>query len=442
MALPDRHRHFDGPADEPTADQPLFRPEALESQRTQWLGPVMLEPKRYHSVLILLVVAACTAVILVLVFGTYTSKVRLRGWLVPESGLARISAPQNGVIGPVLVREGQTVTKGTPLLSLSAEVRSRALGGSREEAVRQLAARKNSFVDATARHAGLSEQQKGDLERRIAILESEYAHLTKEVDYQRARVSIAQQTLERERRMRARDLISLTRLQRTEQESLDASSRLETTERARQALHRERMHLSSQLAELPLRTQLQLNEIERSISALDQDLAEAESKREIIVVAPSDGTITTIQAQSGSAAQAGAPLLTLVPLGSPLVAQMFASSRGTGFIHSGQVVHLRHRAYPFQKFGFYSGQVTNVSRAALSPSELSPQLAGLSSMFAANEPIYQVMVGLNSQTVMAYGQSMPLQPGMEVEADILVDTRRLIEWAFEPLFSITGRLAK
>jgi membrane fusion protein len=31
-----------------------------------------------------------------------------------------------------------------------------------------------------------------------------------------------------------------------------------------------------------------------------------------------------------------------------------------------------------------------------------------------------------------------LQPGMQLEADVLIERRRLIEWVLEPLFTLTG----
>jgi len=42
--------------------------------------------------------------------------------------------------------------------------------------------------------------------------------------------------------------------------------------------------------------------------------------------------------------------------------------------------------------------------------------------------------------VMAYGKRVTLQDGMELEVDILIDTRRLYEWVLEPVYSVTGKL--
>ena len=56
------------------------------------------------------------------------------------------------------------------------------------------------------------------------------------------------------------------------------------------------------------------------------------------------------------------------------------------------------------------------------------------------EPAYRVTVVLESQVVKAYGQDLPLQAGMIVDADIWLDRRRLYEWVLDPLYSVLGRV--
>jgi membrane fusion protein len=75
-----------------------------------------------------------------------------------------------------------------------------------------------------------------------------------------------------------------------------------------------------------------------------------------------------------------------------------------------------------------------VSRNPLPAAEM-----GFTPVDGTREPLYRIKVALDGQTVSAYGRAEALQPGMQVEADILLDRRRLIEWIFEPLLSLAGR---
>ena len=97
---------------------------------------------------------------------------------------------------------------------------------------------------------------------------------------------------------------------------------------------------------------------------------------------------------------------------------------------------MRYAAYPFQKFGQYDGEVTQVSRTALAPSELPPQLA----LPAHAEGLYRITVRLATPHVMAYGRPQSLTAGMQLEADVMQERRRLVEWVFEPLIALGRKL--
>jgi membrane fusion protein len=104
-----------------------------------------------------------------------------------------------------------------------------------------------------------------------------------------------------------------------------------------------------------------------------------------------------------------------------------------GFVQPGQVVRLRYEAYPYQKFGTQQGHVLAVSRSPLG----APELAALSlpAQAPGSEPLFRITVGLDAPI-----RTMPLGPGLRLQADVLLERRRLIEWLFEPLLGLQGRL--
>ena len=133
--------------------------------------------------------------------------------------------------------------------------------------------------------------------------------------------------------------------------------------------------------------------------------------------------------------QAGQPLLSLLPGNGTLEAELLVPSRAIGFIEPGDKVLLRYQAYPYQKFGHQQGTVARISRSALNQTEL--QILFGSSV--QGEPMYRVTVRLAKQVITAYGKPELLKPGMTLEADVLGEKRPLIEWVFEPLYSLKGR---
>ena len=182
----------------------------------------------------------------------------------------------------------------------------------------------------------------------------------------------------------------------------------------------------------------------RNISVLELARADAAARREIVVTAPHDGTVTAIYAIAGAYANATVPLLSIVPSDSQLEAHLYGPSRAIGFIEPGQRVLLRYSAFAYQRFGHYEGVVSHISRTAVAPGELPPQIATVSSLTSAvpgspTEPIYRITVALRSQHAIAYGQPLALQPGMLLEADVALEKRRLYEWVLDPLFALTGK---
>lgn len=423
------------------AASPLFRPEALAARQNQWMGTVLLQSGPIYSVFAWLALAAVAALVALLTFGSFTRKTPATGWLAPPQGLSRIVAPQPGVVSAIAVKEGVFVRKGAPLLTISAEVQSEALVATRQEIVERLTSRRDSLADSKTVQDALFVQQQRDAARRVQALTNELKFSDKELALQRARLDLSRQMLARETEMRARGLIPLPRLQRTKQDELDQAGRLQAMERARSGLERELAAAKGQTIELPLRRDTTIGEINRNVSGLEQELAEAEARRKIVLIAPQDGIVSSLQAELGGAVGTAVPLLTIVPGNAALQAHLFVPSRGIGFLKPGQKVQLRFQAFPYQKFGFQEGTVVAVSRSATSPSDLPPHLSGTTAtpINGTAEPVYRVTVDLPRQSVQAYGSATPLQAGMRVDADIFIESRRLIEWVFDPLFTITGK---
>jgi membrane fusion protein len=420
-------------------NQPLFRREVLAEKQTGWLGPVLLAPRMSHRLFTLFAVITAAAILGLLFFGSYTRKARVNGWLVPQQGVMRVSTPQAGVVTELQAREGSHVRKGMPLLVISTELQSATLGATQEEIARRLSSRHDSLVSERGLQLERYTAQKSALENRLAALRAELGQIDAEIELQRVRVRLAETSANRQRQVRERGFVSEEQVQQAEQSKLDYALKLQDLERTRAGAERERVAMEGELSDLPLRYQAQKAELERSISALEQELAETEARRKIVIPAPQDGTVTGIQAELGSNANVSVPLLSIVPDSSTLDAQLFSPSRAIGFVRPGQRVLLRYQAYPYQKFGHYEGEVASISRSAVSPEELPPQMSGLSNLYGSREPFYRITVNLARQSVTAYGEVVPLQPGMLLEADVVLERRRLVEWMLEPLYTLTGK---
>ncbi|MEL7041549.1 MAG: HlyD family efflux transporter periplasmic adaptor subunit [Pseudomonadota bacterium] len=147
-----------------------------------------------------------------------------------------------------------------------------------------------------------------------------------------------------------------------------------------------------------------------------------------IIRAPIDRKITGLQARVGEQSVSGMPLGVILPEDSLLIAEVYLPSRAIGFVETGQLVNIQYDAFPYQKFGIAYGEISQVASTAQLPREI-----GVAS--PTGETIYRVSISLEEQSISAFARRVPLQAGMELTADLMLENRRLIEWLLEPFVS-------
>jgi membrane fusion protein len=411
----------------------LFRREALESRQQDWLGTVQLVRPVSLTVLTIAIVVAAVAVAALLVEGRYTRKARVTGFLVPDRGVIRLMPPQAGTVLESHVAEGRVVHAGDVLFVLAVD-RATPKGDAVQNS---FSSRERSLKDAAQQQFVLQQAQASAIDQRLADMRRELASLDAEADLQAQRLLLAQQAQARLEALRNDNFVSAAQVQAKAEELLGLRAQVQNTETQRAAQRREIGTLEAQRRELPLKGQAQRGEIDRDLAQLAQQTAERDAQQRIVVRASQDGVISAVLAEPGQSVSPASALASLVPARSHLQAHLFAPSSAVGFVRASQSVLLRYQAFPYQKFGHQVGQVVQVSRSPLQAAELAslPLQGG-----ASSEPLYRITVALDQQTVAAYGEPQPLSPGMQLEGDVQLDRRRLIEWIFEPVLGLAGKV--
>jgi membrane fusion protein len=416
----------------------LFRSEVLTHRERDWLGSIQLIRPVSLAVLTALALLVAVAVGAYLTLGEYTRKARVSGYLVPDRGVIRLVSPQPATVIESHAVEGRTVRRGDVLFVLA--VGQATLSGDTQAAVQSSIASRTLSLQGAARQRGLLEQtQLAAVDRQVDQMQREFESMKLESDLQRQRLVLAEQAQAQYESLRNDNFVSSAQVRTKAEEVLNVRAQLQGLERQRAARLREIAALQAQRRELPLQAQSAQGAIDRDLAALAQQAAETEARQRIVVRAPQDGIVSGVLAAPGQTVTPAIALASLLPADAKLQAQLFAPSSAVGFVRANQQVQLRYQAFPYQKFGHQAGEVVQVSRSPLQASEL----AGLSlpaSLSASGEPLYRITVTLDRQSVSAYGQAQALSPGMQLEADVLLDRRRLIEWLFEPVLGIAGRV--
>jgi HlyD family secretion protein len=217
---------------------------------------------------------------------------------------------------------------------------------------------------------------------------------------------------------KARDAIELAQ---------DLKAQLSTTQGLQATIAAQDKKIAALTSNFRNQLQAERTEVLGQLGKLEQDGRKLAFKRELLELrAPQAGVVKDIATTTlGAVVQPGMVLLTLVPKGERLLAEVQVRNEDVGFVQPGQAVRLKVAAYPFQKYGLLEGRVQTVAADAQT-SETS-----------ARQPVaqgYRALIRLQSQTLDS-GQAKPLalESGMQVVAEIHQGTRSVMEYLLSPL---------
>jgi membrane fusion protein len=410
----------------------LFRREAIEARRRRLWGEVRLSQPPSLLAWSVTLGGTALAILGALAFGSHVRKETVGGYLSPEGGMVQLAAPRAGRITRVLVREGERVSVNAPLIEFSGESTGAQTG---QVLAAQLAQVEQQLT---------SVRQRGDASE--STLRAEQARLRHQLAAQLARRELLAQRIadqaelvrfSGERSARLDSLadsgyLSRVQLDERRQQFLAQRGELRALEGEAAAVQGGIEELRSQVREWPARLAALHAGTELELSTLLQKRIELSSARRFVERAPVAGIVASLQAAPGQVPAANAPLLSLMPEGATLLAELLVPTRAAGFIRPGDEVRLQIEAFPFERFGFVMGHVISAPRSVLKPGEfLAP--------IEIREAVYRVRVALGRDHVIAYGRRLPLQPGMVLRADIVIDRRPLWRQLVDPLLAAARR---
>jgi membrane fusion protein len=417
--------------------QGLFRQEAIDAQTTPSLGTVRLATPVSHQVWTLAALGVAAAILAWLFVGHYTRREHVSGSLVPQAGLLSVTARSAGIVTKIDVVEGAEVHAGDVLLTLSGERSSASMGDTSAAISTQLHQQQTRLRSDLADAQHLANEQADDLRMQQRMLQQQMQQLDAQSSIEQHQANDLSALLLRLQALGTKGYVSTLDIQQQRTQELDAEQQIKALARQHSESKQQWSSLGDQLTQLPLTTAARLNDLRRQMAQNEQTLAQNEADRATVLRAPENGVVSSVLIKPGQVVAAGQSLLAVMPQGSPLQAQLLVPSSAIGFVHVGTDVVLHYQAFPYEKFGVQHGSVVSISRSALTPSEVTTLLG----QQPPPEALYRVQVQLAVEHIEAYGKLEPLKPGMALDADMLLDKRRMIEWIFEPLYGMAHRYA-
>ncbi|MFO1412643.1 MAG: HlyD family type I secretion periplasmic adaptor subunit [Burkholderiales bacterium] len=393
-----------------------------------------------------------------LTFGRIDIVASAAGKLAPRTSLKILQPPDAGRVAEIAVREGDAVIAGQVLLRLDAdlhEAETRALRAELAQRTLQVRRIDAELADAAltrypddgdeafsrhlaqfrANRAAYADARSQEIAAVARITQDLRAAMAVQGKLERT-VPIYQTMAERYATLRAEGFVSELYALERERDRIEKEHDLAAQNHAVAGLRANLLQAEGRLAQVESGYRQQLH-AERAQAAAQRARLEEELAKQLYraagveLRAPQSGTVKEIGAHTiGTVVAPGAVLLTLVPAGDELVADVLLRNPDIGFVRAGQVAQVKVAAYPFQKYGLLEGIVERVSPDASEP-QTPPRVDDEETAIATNG--YRVRVSIGRQSLGFDGIALPLASGMQVEAEIRLGERTLLEYLLAPV---------
>ncbi len=411
----------------------LFRKEVVKAQSQRLLGSISLaQPIKLKGLIGLLILIAIS-IIVFLFNAEYSRKETVNGFLRPDKGLINSYAKRNSTVKSILVKQGQTVKTGEPLMVLV--VNNDMVSGndlnqiSSEELNKQI-----GFIEEELTQLKLIENK----ERKYLNDQKNNLRIKSELNQNRKhlmlkKLAIIEKEKQRYNSLNNKGYLSNLDLQRQQSSFIDAKQELAIIDQSSLQIKSETDKVHFQQLELPQKFKSKERQYKQQKSRLIRQLNESKNNYSYLITASHAGIVTAIQAFEGETINSLRPLLTLLPKGAKFVAELLLPTRSAGFIKLDDLAKLRFDAFPYQRFGFIDSTISRIDNTLITEKDVNFPIR-------FSEPVYRVRAQLSEQFIQAYGKQFQLKSGMLLKADIILKKQTLIDWLLDPIYSLKGRL--
>ncbi|HEX8641850.1 MAG TPA: HlyD family type I secretion periplasmic adaptor subunit [Allosphingosinicella sp.] len=385
-------------------------------------------------------------------FAEIERTVRGMGRIIPSSQLQVVSNLEGGIVEEILVRQGQQVRAGDPLIRLDPTLSSAEFGSGEAtlSALTVKIARLQAEVEGRepvypgaanpavadqirieqalhfSRMADLSgvigaaQARLSQAERAVAEAQASYEARVSAREARQAEVRIIRPLVQRgiEPRLSLVQAESAADITASEAQSAAATvsrARAGVAE-ARSTLSRVRQEWRAQAANELAAAQAELAARRRSLPAL------ANRVERTVLRAPLPGRVNRVLVTTrGGSVQPGQPVVEIVPSDESLLVEAQVRPEDIAFVSLNQQAKVAITAYDRAVYGTLDGRVV-----AISPDAILQEQTG--------QTYYLIRVRTTSNTLRdPRGRPMPIGPGMVAEVDVVGDTRTVLQYILSPI---------
>jgi len=379
------------------------------------------------------------------------------GALVVDSNVRKVQHPTGGVIGEILVRDGDRVKAGDIMVRLDATI-TRANLAIVTKGLDELLARKARLeaerddrdgvefplallaraVDPDVAHIMTGERklfdlrraartgQKSQLRQRIVQLGQEVEGLTAQAAAKAQEIVLIQKELKGARELWDKNLMPITKLTQLEREATrlegDRAQLIATGAQAKGKIIETELQIVQVDRDLASEVAKEMRDADAKIAELlERKVAAEDQLKRIDIRAPIDGVVhqSTAHTVGGVITSSGEPIMLIVPESDKLIVEAKVAPQDIDQHHVGQSAVLRFMAFNQRTTPEIDGVLSRISADAV-----TDQRTG--------GTYYTIRIALAAKEIAQLGE-VKLVPGMPVEAFVRTGERKVISYLMKPL---------
>ena len=326
---------------------------------------------------------------------------------VPEGKAMVIQPNASGIVKQIAVREGERVHEGQILVVIESEEVGKLLSELKDGKPRNFTSIEQEVHSQKILEASKDfELNQQAHETALEKLAEQILRLKMEIRYDSSRLDLQNKELEAHKKLRNAELES-------EMEWLEAQS---THQEAVLHLERNKSLLQETLKdrEVMVRKFATIRAQHENILRILQEKLE-----QTIITSPADGMVSQLLIRNiDEVVSRGQMLMSLIPEGVAMMAELKISNKDIGMIKTGQSVKLKFDAFPAAEYGAIAGTLIKV----LPDAEVD----------AVHGSFYRTFVSLDQTYFWVQGEKIPLRFGATATAEIKTEQRTILELMSEP----------
>lgn len=425
----------------PDKSRKLFRAEAVTFHQGRWAGQALLIAHVPAWITLLFSLFFLALLIIALCYAQLDRRTNVTGEATFYPRYINLLSPQTGYIAERYVEPGEKVKKGQLIYLIDinkvtnngvVNAQSRVLLEEQRKNVEEIISKTKKNKQQELEHI------RSQLEQKTLKLKQTNASL----DISRkgaikARKSVESYTAYRKKGWITQDQLNYqTNLYYQQQNVYD--SLLNQKEQETLMIK----SLENELISKSIDFDNKITEQENNRNTLLRSLNEVEANGFLAIASPVDGYVETMSLSVGQMLSVHDAMAQIIPAAEKKTLVVFwVPDSSLPYINLNDKVNLRYNAYPYERFGQFSGKIVSVSAVPVSRQEMSSYKSAERLLNnSAGENYYKVLVEPASKFIEYESKKIAISEGLLAEATLFLEKRPLYQWVFKPYYEIKKAL--